>query len=329
MTNIKSFTYCSKLSKLMYDFIEEKRALGYIYNNEARILKNFDDYWISHGDKEPGFTHEDLEDWMIRRESEGPSYYNRRIDVIRAFSLHLNFCGYISFLPHNHIHVPQALVHILSSNEIRELFLQIDKCKTQSSNPAIQRMDKEYPIIFRLLYCCGLRAGEAINLQIKDVDFENKTITILDGKDHKDRLVYMTEDLCKAVRLYCSYTERHLGKTEWLFPGYDQNKHISIGAVDRKFRLCWESTTSARLGDKRPTPHCLRHTYVVDRINSWLENEETSANIIKLMQYLRKSLGHKTTEETYYYYHIISDSLKIVRQKDEKGTRVIPKANRR
>ena len=65
------------------------------------------------------------------------------------------------------------------------------------------------PLLFRLLYGCGLRISEALNIEVQDVDLETGVLTILDGKFNKDRLVPMSlenrqgcRDYAKKVRNY-------------------------------------------------------------------------------------------------------------------------------
>ena len=84
----------------------------------------------------------------------------------------------------------------------------------------------------------------------------------------------------------------------WLFPGLNVDNHISKSSIDRKFQAFWNMTECSRKCDKKPTPHCLRHTFVVDRINLWVMND---IDINTMMPYLSKYLGHKSPDETFYY----------------------------
>ncbi len=328
-TKLRTYIYQSSLAQFMDDLISEKRSLGYIYNTEATILKQFDSYWISHGNKSPGINREDLEEWLAKRDNEGASSFNRRIGIVGALSTHLNLCGFASYVPKDYAPLSHPVVHILSSDELRELFLQIDSYKPGSTSPITKRLASEYPILFRFLYCNGLRIGEAANLRREDVDLINGAITIYDGKGHKDRVVFMADDLKAYACAYQAYMDRLIGETPWFFPGRDKAAHISVGGAEGRFNAFWYATEASKLCDRKPTPHCLRHTHVVDRINSWMAENSQKQEIEVLMQYLRKSLGHMTSEETFYYYHLVDEAFKTVREKDTIGGRVIPEARRR
>ena len=56
-------------------------------------------------------------------------------------------------------------------------------------------MADEYPIMFRFYYCCGMRNDEVCSLKTADIDLQKGIITIYDGKNNKDRLVYLPDDL--------------------------------------------------------------------------------------------------------------------------------------
>jgi integrase len=67
------------------------------------------------------------------------------------------------------------------------------------------------PLLFRLLYCCGLRISEAINLKISDVDFENGVLLIKNSKFGKDRLIPVSAPLADMfVRYHTLFNRNHV-----------------------------------------------------------------------------------------------------------------------
>lgn len=72
--------------------------------------------------------------------------------------------------------------------------------------------------------------------------------------------------------------------------------------------------------------HSLRHTFVVIRINAWMEQGvDTSV----MLPYLSRHLGHKSADETFYYYHQVLESLEIIRRKDRISPLVLPEVRMR
>ncbi|MEE5991462.1 MAG: site-specific recombinase, partial [Lachnospiraceae bacterium] len=73
--------------------------------------------------------------------------------------------------------------------------------------------------------------------------------------------------------------------------------------------------------DKKPTVHCLRHAFVIKRLNLWMESD---IPLRVMMPYLSSYLGHSGPMETYYYFHQVRDAFQTVRRKDKISMRVIP-----
>lgn len=65
---------------------------------------------------------------------------------------------------------------------------------------------------------------------------------------------------------------------------------------------------------------------VVDRINKWIL-EGVDINV--MFVYLSKFLGHENPDESFYYYHMVADAFKIIRQRDTISQKVIPEVRRR
>ncbi len=165
----------------------------------------------------------------------------------------------------------------------------------------------------RLIYLNGLRLTEACYLSFSEVDLSGGVITILDGKGNKDRLVYLSDDMRDLCCDYWGYLTRTAGCVpEWFFPGRKIGDPIGRSTVDSIFTSFWNKTAFADECSVKPTVHDLRHSYVVERINLWMAQ---GFDFDQMLPYLSKFLGHKSFNETHYYYDkqafIESSSLKI------------------
>lgn len=300
MTEIRNYAYRSVLAPYIEDYIAEKRSLGFIYNVTAYQLKRLDEYWINNGYTKICITAEMLDKWTCCLNGESKSSHGGRVSAVKGFAVYLVSLGIKCHIPLLSIGKDHNTVHVLSHTEIIELFNVIDGYAPKTTKVWDIRMANEYPIIFRLYYCCGMRNNEACALETTNVDFETGVITILDGKNQKDRLVYLSEDLRQLIKRYLEYITRTLGyKPVWLFPGRNPKRHVGKSQIDKVFGFFWNNTKASTFCDRKPTPHCLRHTYVVDRINNWVLSGE---DINLLFPYLSRYLGHKNPDETFYYY---------------------------
>ena len=324
----KNYDNRSVLSPYINDLLAEKRSLGFLYNDQAYQLHRLDEYWYNNGFTDAHITPENISGWLEAFPGESRSSQSSRVGAAKCLAQYLISIGISCYIPIFTVGIDHNVVHVLSKAEINEFFQSVDE---YTPDPCIKyaaynRTANEYPIIFRLLYCCGMRIGETCTLETSSVNLENGTITILNGKRQKDRIVYLPDDLNQLLNNYFNYLQSELGFYPfWFFPGLNPKKPISISQVEVKFNEFWNKTPSSKHCDRKPTPHCLRHTFVVDRINRWVL---AGLDIDALLPYLCKYLGHKNREETFYYYHLVDEAFKIIRQKDTMAKEVIPEVKR-
>jgi len=321
MTN---YIYQSVLASYIQGLLDEKRTLGYAYDDEAKVLRRFDRYWIDNNRDDPKFTMASLEGWSRQRPTEGKGSQSRRIAVVRQLALYMAGLGIDCYIPNDRIRCPRPMVHVLTRPEITEVFGYIDGYRPEKSYPDTVRMAKGYRFLYRLILTTGLRNAEAASLRVSDVDWKLGTAVVYNSKGRKDRIIYFPEDIAGMGKSYLSYLRSALGyEPYWLFPGVDPGTHVSSGTVTRRFREFWMRTSFAQTCEKNPTVHALRHTFVVFRINGWM-TQGLDLNV--LMPYLSKFLGHKSPDETYYYYHQVLEAFRVIRDKDTVAKSVIPEA---
>lgn len=241
--------------------------------------------------------------------------------------MYLNGLGISSYCPPIEVRPSKPVIHLPAGDEIAALFAEIDRYTPGKGNADVRRMSNEYPVLFRLICLNGLRASEARLLSIDDADLYDGTVMILDGKGNRDRIIYLSDDMVKLCREYISYLTGELAREPaWLFPGIDPDKPMSCESISSMFRRCWLNTSFASGCDRNPTTHCLRHAYVVNRINLW---REQGLDFEHMLPYLSRFLGHKSFNDTYYYYHYVEDAAQTIRKRDSVIGRVIPEVMRR
>ncbi|MDR0828841.1 MAG: tyrosine-type recombinase/integrase [Prevotellaceae bacterium] len=179
-------------------------------------------------------------------------------------------------------------IEILTQAEVKTLIDCIPNTYTGGYFAHQQPKHYELRLIFALYYGCGLRRSEGWNLQIKDVDFEKKTIFIQQGKGYKDRVVPMSAGVYNTVQDYI-YNFRSRLKL-------DHNRLFISCLEEMRLRLkhlqnvCDDETIKA----KRLTLHGLRHSIATHL----LQNGMSLENIALF-------LGHSSLDSTQIYTHLI------------------------
>lgn len=297
------YEYKSRLGYFIKLFIEQKQAVGYPYKSSARILYHLDRFIVQRYPEEPMLTKEICVAWSIRKEGEHPNGLLRRVTPVRQFGKYLRGLGYDAYIIPGHIPNKQIryLSHIYTQKELKAFFSSIDTCKYSPFSPTRCYV---IPMIFRLIYCCGLRSSEARLLLVDDVDLSTGKIIIRESKGWKSRVIYMSDDLLAVCREYDSVIRAILPFREAFFPN-KQGKCFNPSAMDNWFHEFWDHLPEAKEVTGNPARiHAFRHTYAVDRLNQWVRE---GCDINSLYPYLSEYMGHVHYTDTDYYLSLIDE----------------------
>jgi site-specific recombinase XerD len=150
----------------------------------------------------------------------------------------------------------------------------------------------KHKLIIKLLYGCGLRVSEVINLQRADVNFGEELIHVRLAKGLKDRFVKIPESLSNELKSYCG-----LSDDKWLFVSARGGK-LTTATVQA---IVKNSARKAGI-KKRVYPHLLRHSFATH-----LLEQGTDLRIIQ------KLLGHSDIKTTQVYTQISQASIKNIK----------------
>ena len=315
---LRTRSFSSSLAPFIQGLIDQKRANGYTYNAHVLALYRFDKFCVSRGFDGECLPRELVMDWAVRYPGEGVTGRNKRISCIRQLAYYMLSLGKEAYIPKSLGSEPVTVPHILTKDELRAFFFEVD-----SFTPDYRSRDwmaMAYSVLFRLFYCCGMRLQEGCRLRVSDVDVKTGQITIYKSK-RKDRVVFMADDMLTLCRNYDKAVRERLPEREWFFSTTDIRKPFQKTNMDRRFKYFWDKTPYAAKVDREPTIHALRHTHVVHRINDWMRD---GGDFHGLLPYLSRYLGHKSFDETYYYYHLAISAFDIIRKHDSTSAVVIP-----
>lgn len=159
--------------------------------------------------------------------------------------------------------------------------------------------------IIGLLYSGGLRIGELLQLQPKDLDIDRSQIHIKNSKGRKDRTVMMSEVIKPLLHNYIlSY------KPKTFFVEGQNGVQYSASSV-RQFlkKACKEAGIR-----KDVTPHTLRHSYATHMLENGVD-----------LRYIQELLGHSKPETTMIYTHVAQKDLMQIRNPLDVAVEAITK----
>jgi len=316
---MKNYEYHSLLAPYISGLIRQKRADGYSYKFEAYMLEHFDRFCIENGYDHGSLTRDLVMAWAEQRPTESKNYRNQRVSFVRQLALYIISLNREAYIPRAFASNAISVPHILPLDELHEFYKAVDSFLPYQSK--FQRFSLSYSVLFRMFYCCGLRLSEGCYLKRSAVNLENGGLSIYQSKGNKDRVVFMSGDMLQMCKSYDNLMQRLVPDREWFFPGWDESKPISKTSIDKKFSDFWNMTPYAGKVDKKPTVHSLRHTYVVTKMNDWMNQGK---DLQTMIPYLSRYLGHTSIDGTQYYYHQVVSAFEIVRRHDIVADRVIP-----
>lgn len=182
--------------------------------------------------------------------------------------------------------VSKKLPKVMSKDEIEKLFKE--------------KMDARELAVFELLYATGLRVSELVDLDIKNIDFNNNTIRTI-GKGNKERIIPIGKKAKTALKNYLKEREMDLKLSN--SKKKDETK-VFLNNFAEKITRQWVYCFIRSLGDiihKSISPHTVRHTFATHLLENGAD-----------LRVVQELLGHANIVTTQLYTHISKKHLKDV-----------------
>lgn len=174
----------------------------------------------------------------------------------------------------------KALPVVLSKQEIKSLFENLETKKSK--------------LMISLIYACGLRVSELVNLKVNDFDFAEKVGQVRQAKGKKDRIFNIPESLTKKLQSQVEM-QRQEGQ-EYVFSGR-KGKMTSRNLQ----KIVVKAAQKAGI-NKAVHVHTLRHSFATHLLENGAD--------LRMIQTL---LGHASISTTELYTHISNQQIKKVK----------------
>lgn len=164
----------------------------------------------------------------------------------------------------------QKLPKYLNREEVRKILNVVENLKHKA--------------ILSLLYGCGLRLSEVINLQINNIDFINRVVNINQAKGKKDRQVMLPQSVLPLLRAYFKLYRPKV----YLFEGQSGSQYSP-----RSVQVVLKDAAAKAKIIKDVSPHILRHSFATHLLENGTD-----------IRYIQQLLGHNNLNTTQIYTHI-------------------------
>lgn len=265
---------------------------------------------------EKSLTVEIGQHWAVISSTESAVTFQNRMAPVRELARYMQRLGFDAYViptevGPKYIRRKKRPPHIFTDRELELFFAAVDSLEM---NNRCTLRHLALPVIFRMLYCCGLRPQEARILETTDIDFNNGKTKIRESKGHKDRLVIMPHDLLEISRNYAKLLQKICPGSKYFFPSQLEHLNPYTGKGFAKlFRMCWSSAGIGAYGGGSPRPYSFRHTFATRRLYRWMKEGK---DIEAMIPYLSSYMGHERFSDTAYYIHLVPEIFPHMSQMD-------------
>ena len=180
------------------------------------------------------------------------------------------------------VHRPKqatVLPNVLSKEETKRLLLALRNVKHKT--------------MLSLVYSCGLRRSELLNLKLPDIDSNRKLVIVRQAKGKKDRIVPLSDKILILLReYYVAYKP-----LQWLFEGQVKGERYDERSLANVLKQAVEKAEI----NKPVTLHWLRHSYATHLLESGTD-----------LRYIQEILGHSRSRTTEIYTHVSNKSIQKI-----------------
>ena len=257
-------------------YLQSKRYSSNTIKVYAETFRVFLRYFASKAIEE--ISNDDLiafnNDYILKNNFSS-SYQNQLVNAVKL---------YYSVIQHKRIDVElvhrprreKTLPNVLSKEEVKKLLNASTNLKHRT--------------MLSLIYACGLRRSELLNLTFKDIQADRLIITVRQSKGKKDRIVTLSPMLLVELRQY--YLQ--FRPLKYLFEGQVVGEKYSARSLEEILK---KACKTAKI-NKPVTLHWLRHSYATHLLERGTD-----------LRYIQELLGHSSSRTTEIYTHVSIKSL--------------------
>lgn len=304
-----------RLAQDIEQFLAFKHALGHSYERGELMLNSFLRFvHQKHGKKSKVSLETMVSEWLSRMAGRKPVTVALELGVLRQLCLYRRRTDLYSFIPGREW-APQPvkstfLPYIFSRDEVHQI---LDAAANHHGRNLGATM---LHTLILILYCTGLRLGEAVRLQLQDVDLERQLFIVRESKG-KTRLVPFRTDLAQALKGYLSERQRIAptpdeGALLVRLSGDRLPVNVASEAIRRLLRKIGLKPAKGRLG---PRPYDFRHAFAVHRLTDWYRQ---GLDIHARLPWLSAYMGHDNVLGTEVYLTATAELMSLASQRFEQ-----------
>lgn len=298
------------LQAALQEYLQVRRGLGFQLDRTGRLLPDF--LCFLEREHAQAITTELAVRWAMAPSTALPRWWAVRLSMVRGFARYMAARDSRTEIP------PQTLLPLSPARRlVPYVYTQQDiDTLIRTAHTLRGLKGTTYATLLGLLAVTGMRVGEAIDLQHRDIDWRAQVLVVRAGKFGKSRELALHPTALKALRAYARERDRllpHPRSPCFLLSLAGTRLHYKN--VHRCFlRLLHQAGLTQRRA-QRPRLHDLRHTFAIKTLVEWYR---TGLDVQARLPALSTYLGHVNPSQTYWYLTASPELLRFAHPRFER-----------
>jgi integrase/recombinase XerD len=300
----------SSLEPQLADYLQLRRALGYKLERAEKLLAQY----LEHLDQlgQDHVTVDNALAWATLPVTASVGWWAFRLSAVRCFATYLHALDPsheippADLLPHQPL---RAIPYLYSDQEIAALI-------GATAGLRGELRQATYRTLIGLLAVSGMRVGEAIRLDRRDLDLDARVLTVRESKLGKSRELPLHGSTVRPLRAYLrvrgSHPRADASPALLISPAGTRLIYCNVHATFRQLRRA--AGLRSRSSRCRPRIHDLRHRFAVLTLLDWYR---AGVDVAPRLPLLATYLGHVHPKDTYWYLEAAPELLRIAARRLE------------
>ena len=293
-------SFYEDLAQYFQKMLDFRNSVGYATATYISSVTPFIEYCGTRYPEADCLTKEMVDGWLGHYPYRTDNTRSAFVSLLRQYTKFINALGKKAYVPDEEYTIPRQpyVPYVFAEGELSLLFDSIDRiprCRVRKFHRELA-----LPVMFRMMYCCGMRPSEPLSLRNEDVGLATGDTYIRQSKRHKDRHIILSDDMLRICKAYRSL----VGDGDWFFQR-DDGKPYTTCWMTLQFHLCWEMSGLEKHGN--PRPYDLRHAFASRNLMRWIDE---GRDIMTLLPYLGSYMGHSELSSTLYYVHLLPERIR-------------------
>jgi integrase len=279
---------------MLYDYIAFRQSLGFVMPaSSQRCLVRMAKYLYSLPLVPGVIDLERAEGIASKHSGESEQTRQARYVVLRQLCLYLNRIGIDAYIPPaGGVRARTSFVpRIVSEDEMATI---IEVAEAQALRwPAI---------VLKILWCTGIRIGEAAALKVGDFRPDQRSLYIAHAKYDRSRIIPVCRSFADDLKDYieCNVPDRR--PEAWLLPGKEPGEHRNKVAISNRLRSIYRTAGVLTDTGSPIRTHDVRHSFAVKALENMVKRGE---DVYVVLPLLSAYMGHANIFDTEYYLRLL------------------------